>query len=882
MNFNTYPNRGFLNTYFGIKILDFKTDTKFRFTFSDGSATNWMNENTLVYKQFLKPGEQTIILETEQERIEKKIVIEDSFKLGSGKSLNIFFPENNKIIIQRKTTGIEVFYKELNNKISMEILPDEIWNWNDTHLLFFTNSIKQTKFGSGKFGFFDFGISQLTEEFDGTFIFYSRDERKIIYHTESELFIRYPDKDTTVIEGEFLTIDNSNSFLFYKKDEVVKQLNITENVTTEIGQYEFHELTKALNLIAFKKDDVYLIWDIQKRYFIERSIRSDYTIYEDGTILKFSQAENSLKTCFINATTRVEKSRFERFENHISHDRKYLIRSSSFKYFQSLPFEAFDRESRIHKFKFKSVLISDLIEIEIEDKRRIFSLGGNKIVFQGDGEIVCCFHKNEKYYVVIENETSVSFFEYTTYLKLLQKFTGKFEIEHLEKLLTQNNLWITISYNHFKVYQAITKDELAEIKVKEKFDDWILTDEKKFINSQTLEEKPSNFNSYYSVNSSLTEGIINKANGFYLVNIQIDDLTERKIFDSDLVYTNCDVHPNGKIAILSHQGMTEFLDLYSFDKIEVPNTSFLRFDDNGKVILNSGTHYNIKPRIFDPITCQEIPQNNFVYFKYFSPDGTLKSNHKIEVTEYEKDHPSEKEIVNSIAVPKKIKYVEKRISILNHPSDNESKLLMKSSPDFINFLSFSPQNNYIAYAGKVSWSNGVVELFKVSTTNTEVTLLDSKVFVAGKAIWRCVFSSDNKYLGYYTSDTLTYIVELETVFIPNPPEPRKISYRSIECFSPDSLFIVLSQHRYEAITVGGVGWIPSSKIFITDITSLAELLELDEHNSQVVFANFSSNGKKLISRSDDGIVIIRNFDYDKLVESKTEFERQQQPVDISK
>src|SRR5690606_22818090 len=116
--------------------------------------------------------------------------------------------------------------------------------------------------------------------------------------------------------------------------------------------------------------------------------------------------------------------------------------------------------------------------------------------------------------------------------------------------------------------------------------------------------------------------------------------------DVDLVYTNCDIHPSGTFAVLSQPGMTEFLDLETFKKIEIPDSTFLRFDNEGKIILNSGNHLNVKPRIFDPFTFQEIEKSDFINYKYFSPDGTLKSNHEIDSVESEKDHPTEKEIVN--------------------------------------------------------------------------------------------------------------------------------------------------------------------------------------------------------------------------------------------
>jgi hypothetical protein len=878
MNFNTYPNRGFLNTYFGFKLVDYNHDKKFRFTFSDGSSTDWVSENILVYKQFLKAGEQTIILETENETIEKTILIEDSLKLGNGKSLNIFFSENDNIIIQRKTTGIQVFFKHLNNKISKDILPDEIWNWNNSHFLFFTKSNKATKFPFGKFGFFDFEIGEFTEEFEGTFILYSEDNRKIISHEENKIFIRYPDKETTVSDGEFLAIDDTNSFLFFKTNNVLKQLNIAENVTTDIGEYEFHELTKALNLIVLKKDNFFLIWDIQKRFFIERRISSDYSVYSDGAIFKYKQEENSFKINFINANTRIEKTRFERFENHLSQDRKYFIRNSSLKYFQSFLIDELDKEFRIHKYNFKNVLIADLIEVEIEDKRRLFSLHKNRVEFQGEGEIVCGFRKDEKNYVIIKNTNEVSFFEYTSYLKLIQKYTGNFDIQYLDKLINQNNLWITISINHFKVFNGITKEEIKEIKKKETFCNWVLTEERKFLNVFTLEEKNSNFDSYYSINSSMTDGVIQKADGFYLVNIQKGDLTEKKIFDSDLVYTNCDVHPTGKIAVLTHPNMTEFLDLETFDFISVPDTSFIRIDHSGNFVLKDLMHHNASPRIFEPKTYTEIKHPNFNIFKFYSPDGKYKSNIGIESKEIQTIVPDQFVVENGIRRPLTITKIEKWVTIIDEKINKEYKVKVYEGTKWFNFLSFSFDNKFFALAG--CNSGGVLELFSIEENDgiNQVALLHQR-----NANWRCIFSPNKKYLACYDSNPITYIYSLSPI---NSVEMEKGVYkiqdRSVECYSQDSLFIVLSQHKYAAVTTGGIGWIPSSKIFISDSESRIEFLELDEHNTQVVFANFSSDGKKLISRSDDGIVVIRNFDYDKLVESKTELEKQQQTVDISK
>jgi len=39
----------------------------------------------------------------------------------------------------------------------------------------------------------------------------------------------------------------------------------------------------------------------------------------------------------------------------------------------------------------------------------------------------------------------------------------------------------------------------------------------------------------------------------------------------------------------------------------------------------------------------------------------------------------------------------------------------------------------------------------------------------------------------------------------------------------------------------------------------AEINQFSDHKANIVFANFSKNGRHLVSRSDDGIVIIRKL-----------------------
>src|SRR5687768_1961517 len=110
LDFNTYPQRGFLNTHFGIKLTEHVSSGKFRFSFSDGTSTSWLTEGTIIYKQFSKAGEHCVCLESGDSRIEKKLYVEDSYKLGNGKAIGFIYPNVDNIIIQKKTTGIVIYY----------------------------------------------------------------------------------------------------------------------------------------------------------------------------------------------------------------------------------------------------------------------------------------------------------------------------------------------------------------------------------------------------------------------------------------------------------------------------------------------------------------------------------------------------------------------------------------------------------------------------------------------------------------------------------------------------------------------------------------------------------------------------------------------------
>ena len=71
--------------------------------------------------------------------------------------------------------------------------------------------------------------------------------------------------------------------------------------------------------------------------------------------------------------------------------------------------------------------------------------------------------------------------------------------------------------------------------------------------------------------------------------------------------------------------------------------------------------------------------------------------------------------------------------------------------------------------------------------------------------------------------------------------------------------IVLSDRSYHAITAGGLGWSETKSLWLVSTSTSEVVKQFKDHNTEIQFANFSDDGTKLLSRSKDGIVIVRNL-----------------------
>lgn len=214
-------------------------------------------------------------------------------------------------------------------------------------------------------------------------------------------------------------------------------------------------------------------------------------------------------------------------------------------------------------------------------------------------------------------------------------------------------------------------------------------------------------------------------------------------------------------------------------------------------------------------------------------------------------------------------------SVIVHKVDDVKDLIEIKIPNssFINNISFSDDNQMIGIVGKpAGCSRGGIMFIAELDWNTHSSKLLFN-HLAKWATWNSQFSTGNMW-ATYDSKTSTYfwIKGDADTGISDFKEPD-ICNRSFLCFSPSGKYIALSLQGYDPISLGGKGHLYSNDIFIRAVNDYhRDILHFCDHHSSLVgnsFNNgfskkwcmcaFSDDDNKLMSLSDDGVVVIRNL-----------------------
>lgn len=206
--------------------------------------------------------------------------------------------------------------------------------------------------------------------------------------------------------------------------------------------------------------------------------------------------------------------------------------------------------------------------------------------------------------------------------------------------------------------------------------------------------------------------------------------------------------------------------------------------------------------------------------------------------------------------------------------DVVEKIEIGSPLAYLNYVSFSYDNRYIAIAGCSRWEVGG-GLFLLYDLEEHMTTYRNG---ASKAVWTTAFTKDGT-VAAYTSSPTTFIGKCDGAKVKENKKEINMSIingYNFLTYSPDGAFFACSQQGYVAFRNGAGninpnwGHQPSAFVGIRRVSNpdkelvcfndLSERGIADTMRSQSVSSvSFSNDNKKLLMVGKDGVVIVRNL-----------------------
>lgn len=222
---------------------------------------------------------------------------------------------------------------------------------------------------------------------------------------------------------------------------------------------------------------------------------------------------------------------------------------------------------------------------------------------------------------------------------------------------------------------------------------------------------------------------------------------------------------------------------------------------------------------------------------------------------------------------------KKGIAYIRNFIDNSevAKIELGEPLNYINYVSFSYDSNYMALAGyrgnrESSWG-GLLLIYDLIKKKT-ITFQNTQ-----RAVWLTAFSKQNA-LASYTSNPFTFFAKDEKEFNYEEFNSKLIDKRSFLTFSPDGVYFAVSKQgyvsKYDRFGNINQGWghQPSSLVEIrltsdkdntivkfNDLSN-AGIADVATSKESVASVSFSNDNKKLMMVGKDGVVIVRNLHLD--------------------
>ena len=189
-------------------------------------------------------------------------------------------------------------------------------------------------------------------------------------------------------------------------------------------------------------------------------------------------------------------------------------------------------------------------------------------------------------------------------------------------------------------------------------------------------------------------------------------------------------------------------------------------------------------------------------------------------------------------------------------------------------MSFSFDNKYVGIVGKPG-HKGYLKLVKIDFNENDMSLsLIEEVCdteIANWATWTCAFTKKGLF-GTYDSAPDLYLINQNDFdrftsedvndfeFLQN----HCIHGYSLLCFSPSGNLMALTDRKYDPKSLGGIGHIPSNNVYIFNTDTREMLCHFQDQgdyiaNGTVSQAGFSIDETKLMTVSEDGVIVVRNI-----------------------
>lgn len=282
--------------------------------------------------------------------------------------------------------------------------------------------------------------------------------------------------------------------------------------------------------------------------------------------------------------------------------------------------------------------------------------------------------------------------------------------------------------------------------------------------------------------------------------------------------------------------------------------------------------------VFDEEKRKERLQNRKEFVQQhldFLIDALLKEGYGEKTIEEQKER-----LINNFGIQEFLSlFIELRgIAVICRTEDKSevARIKLGFPLEYLNYVSFSYDNHYVAIAGKYPDRSGYAGLFLVYDLVENKRIVDSK---SSYAVWVTAFTKDNVVAAYTSSPNsiIGNINELpehinKAVFkIDNGFPVRGVNFLS---FSPDGLMFACSHQGYiryrdkDGEINKNWGHQPSSLVSIRkvdspddEITSYSDLSDegIEKFKRSVASVSFSNDNSRLMMVGRDGVMIVRNL-----------------------